>query len=382
MSRDICHTWHVRARSLLAVLAAVLTVDCGGHVAESGSSVTAGGTSSARPFPGAGGLVIMTTPVSTGGANSTGGALATGGANATCDDLLQSVARAFADFVSTNQSCSSDSDCVIVWNAASCLGGCGQPINGAALADAYSPRFCAPLQSTGCPVPTVNCPACGGPICDVASGSCACGFENIGTGGAAGTGGNASTGGATATGGTTTTGGMSGTDTRAVPIDHRPVAAPCPAQRGAGPTLSAGGECGQDSDCTGGINGRCLWDIGGNYCSYDTCFSDADCSSGQLCDCRESASSSPANECIAGACLTDTDCGPDGYCSPSVTRSECVCLACEGSASCPYVDHCGHGYFCHTPQDTCLNDSDCNGFKCAYDKQNKRWSCFFPSCPI
>jgi hypothetical protein len=51
---------------------------------------------------------------------------------------------------------------------------------------------------------------------------------------------------------------------------------------------------------------------------------------------------------------------------------------CEGE------DTCGHGYFCHTPQDSCIDDSDCRvvtttptgyGPVCAYDVFDHRWSC-------
>jgi hypothetical protein len=97
----------------------------------------------------------------------------------------------------------------------------------------------------------------------------------------------------------------------------------------------------------------------------------------------------------------DTECGPCGYCSPSVAAGDCQCLSAAMCALGPpgllgtcYVnstqvpcdercgDSCGHGYFCHTPQDTCIDDSDCgNGGDdeflptCNYDVPSATWTC-------
>ncbi len=103
----------------------------------------------------------------------------------------------------------------------------------------------------------------------------------------------------------------------------------------------------------------------------------------------------------ASNCRTDDDCGPDGYCSPSVLEG-CVCLStalcgdagggCYAGTSgsvvglppgpgwvsvpCSCGDACGHGYFCHTRCDTCVDDSDCTGQgTCNYDSLNHLWSC-------
>ena len=43
-----------------------------------------------------------------------------------------------------------------------------------------------------------------------------------------------------------------------------------------------GEDCTADAQCTDGDNGRCMAPLGGaavNQCSYDQCFSDADCDS-------------------------------------------------------------------------------------------------------
>jgi hypothetical protein len=39
-------------------------------------------------------------------------------------------------------------------------------------------------------------------------------------------------------------------------------------------------------------------------------------------------------------------------------------------------------YACHTPSDTCTNDSDCpgDGGYCAYVQAQKRWAC--STCPV
>lgn len=159
-----------------------------------------------------------------------------------------------------------------------------------------------------------------------------------------------------------------------VPASHRAEAAVCPEQRsaGSGPQGSCGTDsppgCLSDADCTAGTNGRCLPDWRFPClasCSYDTCFSDSDCADNQPCQCRDSASSTDPNVCASGGnCRVDTDCGPGGYCSPG-SSSQCLCnRPCSGE------------YFCHTPNDTCLEDSDCGSQgNCIYDVVTKRWVC-------
>lgn len=191
-----------------------------------------------------------------------------------------------------------------------------------------------------------------------------------------------------------------------VPNNHRVAGSLCPQGRapgisGLGPSCSpdAGGPttCRQDSDCAAGRNGRC-W--GGwerfpcmSECSYDTCSADSDCPANQPCECRASDADSAANTCVSGGnCRIDSDCGPCGYCSPTQINVLCFCPstvlcpdgggACyEGTSSgweevpCSCGDACGHGYFCHTPRDTCVDDSDCDDGTCNYDTVNMQWSC-------
>jgi hypothetical protein len=37
--------------------------------------------------------------------------------------------------------------------------------------------------------------------------------------------------------------------------------------------------------------------------------------------------------------------------------------------------NCGHGYFCHTPNDRCIDDSDCGGGLCTFDLTGQTWVC-------
>jgi len=163
--------------------------------------------------------------------------------------------------------------------------------------------------------------------------------------------------------------GCSSKNDARIPANHRPIGLMCPQQRGPGisevgpgclanaPLASLIG-CTRDSDCTAGTNGRCL-QYGGpacNYhCSYDDCSSDSDCSAHAPCACRTSSSDTGANSCAtASNCRIDADCGPGGLCSAS---------------------QCGQGYFCHTPKDSCLDDSDCASGTCNFDLTSQAWLC-------
>jgi hypothetical protein len=87
-----------------------------------------------------------------------------------------------------------------------------------------------------------------------------------------------------------------------------------------------------------------------------------DCS-GATCACHGSAYLSGGNTCVQGNCRVDSDCGSGGYCSPSFNTMSCGGLA---------------GYYCHTPLDKCIDDSDCssNGLTvCAYSATASQWQC-------
>ncbi|MEO6602288.1 MAG: hypothetical protein ABIQ16_20570 [Polyangiaceae bacterium] len=184
------------------------------------------------------------------------------------------------------------------------------------------------------------------------------------------------------------------------PEQHRELGASCELQRVAvNPTpvdsMCTGSEascaalfvCAQDSDCNQGSNGRCGQPPLGPrqlQCSYDECFSDAACPGNAACDCRTGASDPTANRCLTqGNCRIDSDCGTGSYCSPSQVGGLCFCPSsalCDGSSSCSpgpceCGDACGHGYFCHTKADTCVDDSDCHSGSCNYDTVEQHWSC-------
>jgi hypothetical protein len=163
-----------------------------------------------------------------------------------------------------------------------------------------------------------------------------------------------------------------------VPVNHRPndnqCLGPAPAGNcaGGGGMLGGNFKCLHDGDCAAGTNGRCGNPGGpaGCYCSYDTCTQDADCPTGQTCACHASPYNDFGNTCVPGNCRVDSDCGASGYCSPTA----------------PAGGWCGDvaGYYCHTPNDLCLDDSDCFGADagttagtkfCEYSTTNRRWEC-------
>jgi hypothetical protein len=173
-------------------------------------------------------------------------------------------------------------------------------------------------------------------------------------------------------------GGSNGKDSSAlgdatsgrVPKNHRATAVACPTGRGTenGQFGDSGvpGSCAQDSDCTSGTNGRCVPNMGGAFyltCSYDQCATDGDCA-GTACVCRPDATSVVANVCASSKsqCRLDSDCGAGGYCSPSES-SDVFCFS-------PDLD-----YFCHTPADECIDDTDCANGGCNYDPSVKHWKC-------
>ena len=182
-------------------------------------------------------------------------------------------------------------------------------------------------------------------------------------------------------------GGSSGVRS-SVATNHRPEKVACPQERGPG-KASVIKDCSQDSDCTDGTNGRCIspnimGPLGGSSCSYDRCLSDEDCSANEPCKCRESAALNTPNFCVVGSnCRIDSDCGAAGFCSPSLfyIDSAIYGTSTSGSGSATF------GYFCHTSEDRCMNDSDCenaapcapgNGcgsIACGYSSEN-RWDCF------
>lgn len=158
-----------------------------------------------------------------------------------------------------------------------------------------------------------------------------------------------------------------------VPVNHRPVAEACDDVRPPGSFQGEpleGAECSQDTDCVDGDNGRCTQ---GRFvfCSYDHCFADDDCANGMgggVCGC-EGAAFDDGNVCLGGNCRTNADCGPGGYCSPTF----------GGCGNYTGVE----AYFCHTPEDECIDDADCQdqpqGY-CAFAPERGLWACSYAHC--
>lgn len=133
----------------------------------------------------------------------------------------------------------------------------------------------------------------------------------------------------------------------------------------------SGEGCESHDDCTEGRNGRCSPMRFGFECTYDDCLSDSDCPPDHLCECEAATTWTDRNACLPGNCRVDSDCGDGGFCSP--TFGSC------GS----YSDVIG--YYCRTPDDECLNDSECvdeQGFPgyCMYEPQVAHWICGFGQC--
>lgn len=149
------------------------------------------------------------------------------------------------------------------------------------------------------------------------------------------------------------------------PAVHRATAAACSHDRGPGDfdTMIMSAQCSSDAECTAGADGRCLSTkvaARNNYCSYDTCFTDADCG-GKVCTCREFPND--ANRCDSGNCKVDADCGAGGYCSPSADPDR--------------TNFGSTGWWCHTATDTCTDATDCTGAgeKCVYDPALSHFTC-------
>jgi hypothetical protein len=185
------------------------------------------------------------------------------------------------------------------------------------------------------------------------------------------------------TDGTAGGGGTSGTSGRTAgscglaPTNHRPSDAQCQTMAAPGNYTCSGDcpppgsgqrfECNGDAECDAGLEGRCVEGccVASSSCTYDQCTFDRDCPADQTCACHGSPYLAPAdNTCVPGDCRVDADCRSGCACSPSQRPG------CWGCVS----------YHCHTPQDRCVNDADCqaqfpgDGF-CVYASDAGHWEC-------
>ena len=131
--------------------------------------------------------------------------------------------------------------------------------------------------------------------------------------------------------------------------------------------------CTTNAECTEGTNGRCDGNShDGWQCTYDQCFDDGECGDG-VCECQ-GGFRSDNNICLqTGNCRLDADCGGCGFCSP--TLGDCG-------------DYLGTvGYYCHTPADECVDDSDCapdpqqgGPPHCSFAPAVGHWKCSYAQC--
>jgi hypothetical protein len=85
---------------------------------------------------------------------------------------------------------------------------------------------------------------------------------------------------------------------------------------------------------------------------------------------------------VGSNCQVDSDCGPGGFCSPSRfdINSSVDAIGVLGGGMIL------SGYFCHTSEDYCVNDSDCDTIECVSEQgcqsvdcaysTEERWDCF------
>jgi len=271
-----------------------------------------------------------------------------------------------------------------------------------------------PTSGTSIALAAILLCSAAGPACDGHSGvrlvggaggsaAGAAGDTGLGQAGSTGTGGTGGVGtsglGGIASGGTSA--GSACASSPRVPAIHRASEGPaCPKDRapGGAPASCApdggpppGGTCQRDSDCTAGINGRCLELRPPScymVCSYDECFQDSDCAGNVPCHCRDSDSSTDSNWCLSKSnCRLDEDCGPGGYCSPSQLDNGCMrmctvpcdsethCYAGTTEVPCSCGESCGAGYFCHTADDACTNDCECAERSACTHQPTGGWAC-------
>jgi len=189
--------------------------------------------------------------------------------------------------------------------------------------------------------------------------------------GVAGSGWTAGSGGTAGAGGSSPS--MTATNHRAAPVTCSYVVTDAAiGQSDAGLSDAGTPSCTQDSDCVGCANGqfgRC--EGPGSTCVCDQCMADGDCGATGVCACDGTtfgwSHTRRGNVCIPSNCRVDADCGPSGFCSPT---TDLGCGAFYGVT----------GYYCHTANDQCTNDTDCAQGTCRYSPQVGYWVCATGAC--
>lgn len=131
------------------------------------------------------------------------------------------------------------------------------------------------------------------------------------------------------------------------------IADPCPMDE-------AGNACCSDSDCTEGVNGRCLSSMVGycggippievNVCRYDECQTGNDCGPNEACA-LAGTFGRPTNTCIPALCYGDGDCTDDegGKCGLMHSSDTCPVpvLGCTyAGATCRASWQCPNNLLC------------------------------------
>lgn len=115
---------------------------------------------------------------------------------------------------------------------------------------------------------------------------------------------------------------------------------------GLGTRTGPGLTCRSNNDCKALANGACLGIEGDggtivqSFCRYEGCASNADCDSGEVCEC----SFGELRQCLRVECRADSDCADGHRCLR--TRIGCTDL------------ELGH-FLCTTDEDQCLTHADC-----------------------
>jgi len=141
--------------------------------------------------------------------------------------------------------------------------------------------------------------------------------------------------------------------------------------RPAGDTVGIIQECTSHSDCVDGVNGRCTLRGAYTVCTYDECFSDADCPAGTRCACG-------VEQLDGNLCQGDN-------CSGCAVADCALSWGCEGHNG--GSDSGAQSFECYTPDDSCHTDADCDsGEYCTRgpdtigEAVDPSWHCASPSC--